>query len=844
MKDTIFFYVLLWYTMDKSRENVMVELKKVRKVYHSKKGPDTEALHNINVTMGNRGLVFIVGKSGSGKSTLLNLLGGLDLPTEGNIIVDKKDLTKLNPRQMDAYRNSCVGFIFQEFYTLEEYNVYENIELALKLQRKKYELNEIDQLLEKLGIAGLGKRKINELSGGQKQRVAIARALIKDPYMILADEPTGNLDEESSEQIFNILKKISSEKLVVVISHDRESAEKYADRIIELKDGNIVSDTRTVEQVDTEKEHTFCASKLPIYYALKMALNSMKQKPLKLFFTVFLMMFSLIFMGLTLNTTIYDQTQLQIKVMQDNNDYIYQLKQMEFQGRGSIVTLPFPIKDKKKIENEVGSKLNLSYVLYDRGTYLSFTYSERDENDSYFVIEPTYLNFVEVEDERILEDVIGRLPETPKELVIHKYLAEYMMKYGVKDSNNEFYYPKSIESLIKENHPLQLGDNIVTIVGVVDDDIEFYEKAKKEGHISDEVNTYFYDEYAYQGRIVYGKNFVDHAVLRFDEDSILSNLYLTIPNISILNDLKVLSKATSVVTKDGVLLKNSLAKDEVIISLEDLKNWMTDYDSKFSQYLEEHPKDSYETSLGNFLPTYLKSHEQLLKMQIVGGLGLESQANKEVKVVGISMEGNRYIGTELLQLYQADSKKVYEAYVYNSNPTSLTKAFHLYPPIDEKTMTGVQMITEPPHGEDVKWLVNLYYYLNPFLTIVSLTFVLFTIVLFTNFIAISISYCKREIGILRAIGAKQKDIVQIFGYESLLIGFIAYILAIIGWYVVIHLLNGYFFGDFLYNFNGMIHQPIVVLAMLIFTIIISFGITVLSISKVIRIKPIDAILNK
>ena len=183
----------------------MVELKKVRKVYHSKKGPDTEALHNINVTMGNRGLVFIVGKSGSGKSTLLNLLGGLDLPTEGNIIVDKKDLTKLNPRQMDAYRNSCVGFIFQEFYTLEEYNVYENIELALKLQRKKYELNEIDQLLEKLGIAGLGKRKINELSGGQKQRVAIARALIKDPYMILADGPTGNLDEESSEQIFNIL---------------------------------------------------------------------------------------------------------------------------------------------------------------------------------------------------------------------------------------------------------------------------------------------------------------------------------------------------------------------------------------------------------------------------------------------------------------------------------------------------------------------------------------------------------------------------------------------------------------------------------------------------------------
>ena len=822
----------------------MVELKKVRKVYHSKKGPDTEALHNINVTMGNRGLVFIVGKSGSGKSTLLNLLGGLDLPTEGNIIVDKKDLTKLNPRQMDAYRNSCVGFIFQEFYILEEYNVYENIELALKLQRKKYELNEIDQLLEKLGIAGLGKRKINELSGGQKQRVAIARALIKDPHMILADEPTGNLDEESSEQIFNILKKISSEKLVVVISHDRESAEKYADRIIELKDGNIVSDTRTVEQEDTEKEHTFYESKLPMYYAMKMALSSMKQKPLKLFFTVFLMMFSLIFMGITLNTTIYDRTQLQIKVMQDNNDYVYRLNQMEFQERGSIETLPFPTEDKKKLENEVGSKLNLSYVLYDRGTYLSFSYSERDENDPYFVIEPTYLNFIEVEDERVIGDVIGRLPETPNELVIHKYLAEYMIKYGVKDSKGELYHPKDIQALVKEGHQLQLGDNVVVIVGVVDDDTSFYEKAKKEGNMNDRFNMYLYDEYAWKGRIIYGKNFVGNVKLHSDQSSVLSNLMLNVPMVTTFGSLEVLSTPSFIITKEGMVTKEDLAVDEVVISIEDLRSWMTDYDTQLNQYLKDHPKESYEVSLQNFLVQYLKSHEDLLKLEIVGNQSLVSFEDRNVKVVGISMEGKRYIGTELLQLYQPNLKQAYEAYVYDSNPSSLEKTFQTYPPIDEKTMTGVQMITEPPHGEDVKWLVNLYYYLNPFLAIVSLVFVLFTIVLFTNFIAISISYCKKEIGILRAIGTKQNDIIQIFGYESLFIGFIAYILAIIGWYVVIHLLNGYFFGDFLYNFNGMIHQPIVVLAMLIFTIIISFGITVLSISKVIRIKPIDAILNK
>ena len=221
----------------------MLQAINLTKIYKPKKGAPVKALDNINLVLPDKGMVFILGKSGSGKSTLLNVLGGLDRYDGGEIIIKGKSSKNFKQSDFDSYRNTYLGFIFQEYNILEEFTVGANIALAIELQGRKATDEELNRILRQVDMVGFGNRKPNELSGGQKQRVAIARALIKNPEIIMADEPTGALDSATGKQVFDALKKLSKEKLVLIVSHDRDFSEKYADRIIELADGRIISDT-------------------------------------------------------------------------------------------------------------------------------------------------------------------------------------------------------------------------------------------------------------------------------------------------------------------------------------------------------------------------------------------------------------------------------------------------------------------------------------------------------------------------------------------------------------------------------------------------------------------------
>ncbi len=228
----------------------MLEARNLRKVYTPKKGVPVTALDGVSLKFPERGMVFLLGKSGSGKSTLLNLLGGLDKYDGGEIIIKGESSKNFSQTHFDSYRNTYVGFIFQEYNVLDEFTVGANIALALELQGKKATDAEINRILDQVDLVGYGQRKPNELSGGQLQRVAIARALVKNPEIIMADEPTGALDSATGKQVFDTLKKLSTDKLVIIVSHDREYAEHYADRIIELADGKVIGDVEYEPEED------------------------------------------------------------------------------------------------------------------------------------------------------------------------------------------------------------------------------------------------------------------------------------------------------------------------------------------------------------------------------------------------------------------------------------------------------------------------------------------------------------------------------------------------------------------------------------------------------------------
>lgn len=220
--------------------STILQANNIKKVYHSAAG-DVCAVKDVSINF-EKGLFYaLIGKSGSGKSTLLHVLGGLDRPTEGTVLIDGIDLFSYSDEKMAIFRRRHMGFVFQQFNLLDEYNVYNNICMPLKLDGKSVDKTYFDEIVNMLGINKLIKKYPSELSGGEQQRAAIARAMISKPQLIFADEPTGNLDKKTSEETMNLLLDCARKmgQTLIVVTHDLDIAKK-ADIVIQLEDGNIV----------------------------------------------------------------------------------------------------------------------------------------------------------------------------------------------------------------------------------------------------------------------------------------------------------------------------------------------------------------------------------------------------------------------------------------------------------------------------------------------------------------------------------------------------------------------------------------------------------------------------
>jgi putative ABC transport system permease protein len=247
----------------------MIRLKNVSKEYNG-----VMVINNISINFRRNEFVAILGASGSGKTTLLNMMGGNLLPSKGDIYLGNNNLKDLN---LDYYHNYYVSYIYQNYNLISNLNVYDNIILGLKLSNKKMNKNKINLILNKLSITSLVNKNINNISGGEKQRVAIARTLVSDSNIILADEPTGALDSLNNFKIMNILKKISLSKLVIMVTHNEELANKYATRIIKIKDGKIISDSNPYKKYLNINLNKY-KPKLKLKDLFKISLNNFKSK--------------------------------------------------------------------------------------------------------------------------------------------------------------------------------------------------------------------------------------------------------------------------------------------------------------------------------------------------------------------------------------------------------------------------------------------------------------------------------------------------------------------------------------------------------------------------------------
>ena len=499
----------------------LVKLEGINKYYQS--GDEkVHALKDISLELPKKGLVFILGQSGCGKSTLLNLLGGLDKPDEGRILIEGADFSKFTTQNLNNYLNSYLGFIFQEYNILKDLNLYDNIALPLEMQNvnKKEIKRKTLEIIDQVGLSSLRKRKINQLSGGQRQRIAVARALIKDPKMIIADEPTGNLDSVTGETIFELLKSLSKNRLVLIVTHDEESAYRFGDRIIKIEDGQLVEDisspfnencknellppvidenlplSTVVSSKKRDDESTPGVLKLtkvstPIGTSFKLALKNVNHKKFRFILMTIICALSLAFFSFTIELN-DDPIRQNVYTSVDNN-YLYAdlLEKSELPDdfvKNSIyddyIGTQLPNNAYETIKEKIPSLTVHEYK------NVSINYADySSQTDSFFTGELSYLTKFDSRNSYKL--LYGRTPQEGKqEIMITDFIAESFIRL------NYLQEAKSYADFLGRYITIATDTNY-KIVGIIDTNFEKYTQFSKLDIIDDtsKLNYSFFNEY-------------------------------------------------------------------------------------------------------------------------------------------------------------------------------------------------------------------------------------------------------------------------------------------------------------------------------------------------------------
>ncbi len=696
----------------------MLELKKINKSYQTGDFVQ-QALKNVSIEFKKNEFVAILGPSGSGKTTLLNIIGGLDRYDTGDLIINQKSTKDFKDRDWDAYRNNCIGFVFQSYNLIGHIDILQNVEMGMTLsgvsskERKKRAI----EVLTRVGLKDHLHKKPNQLSGGQMQRVAIARALANDPDIILADEPTGALDSKTSVQIMNLIQEIAKDKLVIMVTHNPELAHEYASRVIEMKDGEVVSDSRKgrSKKEDTEP-YTIRKTSMSFLTALHLSLNNIRTKKGRTLLTAFASSIGIIGIALILSLSngfdrqigIFEQntlSSLPIVVSRQSVDLTEEtMNQLQDDMSSSEADYP-------DIDYVIPTETMMDeYTHENKITEEYVDYVEKLNPDSVAGISYTYalgLNLLQKVDDKVVllnsQDLgIQSMPHT-----LSDDAAGYMdLHYDVLAGK---FAEEKDEIVLVVDSKNQVSKDILEALGITSEDNISFDTI-----LNSTIKLAYNDDYY----VNYGNYYIPSNDLESVYNS-ENNLTLKVVGI-----IRLKSDFPSYVASSGIMYTNDLLEDVIL-------------HNSTSKVVEAQKKANYNVLSGEMIDT-------------------STEEGKETK--------------EELLAYLGDHSTPYAIFIY---PNDFETKDEVTAYLDQYN-DGLEEEDRIVYIDQANLMSSLSSSIMDAITIVLIAFSSISLIVSSIMIGIimyiSVLERTKEIGILRSLGARKKDISRVFNAETFIIG--------------------------------------------------------------------------
>lgn len=697
----------------------MLEIRNIKKSY--KTGTFIQhALKDVSISFRPNEFVAILGPSGSGKTTLLNIIGGLDRYDSGDLVINGKSTKKFSDSNWDSYRNNCVGFIFQSYNLINHLNILENVEMSLTLSgvSKKVRKQKALDALKQVGLIDHAYKKPNQLSGGQMQRVAIARALVNEPDIILADEPTGALDSTTSVQIMELIKEIAKDKLVIMVTHNKELAYDYANRIIELKDGELINDTNPHEQSKNNQEYKIRKTAMSFFTALSLSFKNIETKKGRTFLTTFASSIGIIGIALILSLS---------------NGFNIEVEKFE---KDALSSLPIMISEQTvEMDEDSLAKMRDSFKI-DNNSYPSeeVIYIQKD-----MVEDTTHTNIINQEFIDYIEKINPKYVSGISYMRLVSINALSKAKDGYKIIDNSYLttLPKSLDEkqndVVEDNYDLLKGKfatNKDEVVLAVDSKNRVNEKLLEMLGFDLSKDNFTFDEILNKEiKVVLNDDwYIDnnnYFIPNFNYEELYNNKNnLTLKIVGIIRgkeDAKLVSASSGIAYTESLIdyIVENNSKSKIV-----LKQKEVDYNILTGeQFREGKDKDAVLSYLGNdnlpilvnIFPRNFDSKDEIIKY-------LDDY--NETK-----LEEDKLLYTDMASLISSLSGSIMDAI------TIVLIAFSSISLVVSCIMIGI------------------------------ITY-------------ISVLERTKEIGILRAMGARRKDITRVFNAETIIIGLCSGLLGI------------------------------------------------------------------